>query len=109
MAELADALDSGLRFHRFPTLSLTFSCRAQRIDNTDDNGLSALRYGPIEQNRKLAQKLAQLRNAILHMLLRFRQPNLGLQVKRGRSLDNLSLHTQPLLKINVRFIKTPLH
>ena len=65
VAELADALDSGFRFERFPTLSLTFFDRAEPFGNTGDNALFELPHGAIEPKVKLAQKLAQLRRAIL--------------------------------------------
>src|SRR5437867_3956416 len=58
----SDSLDSGLRFERFPTLSLTLLDRAEPFGNTDDNVLFALPYGAIEQNRKLAQP----RDAVLY-------------------------------------------
>jgi len=66
VAELADALDSGFRFERFPTLSLTFFDRAELFGNTSDNALFKRPQGAIERKVKLAQKLAQLRKANLH-------------------------------------------
>jgi len=57
VAELADALDSGLSdFLPF----LYCSNRAEPFDNTGDNALFELPHGAIERKAKLAQKLAQL-------------------------------------------------
>ena len=53
----SNSLDSGFRFERFPTLSLTFFDRAEPFGNTGDNALFELPHGAIERKVKLAQKL----------------------------------------------------
>ncbi len=63
VAELADALDSGFIFERFPVVARTVFNRTERFDNTSDNALFARQYGAFEQKPKLAQKLAQLRRS----------------------------------------------